>query len=82
VYLISLALIWNVCPGLAKHMADAMHNTTYDNHNTTPPQTHLPILPLHLPDIFKTAPCEQPADSPTQTPTKKTCVLLSPFTHR
>ncbi|KIK72456.1 hypothetical protein PAXRUDRAFT_180617, partial [Paxillus rubicundulus Ve08.2h10] len=52
IYLIALALIWNVCSGLAKHVADAMHNTTHNNHNTTPPQTICEIIPaVNIPSL-------------------------------
>ncbi|KIK78098.1 hypothetical protein PAXRUDRAFT_164921, partial [Paxillus rubicundulus Ve08.2h10] len=52
VYLIALAPIWNVCPSLAMCVADAKHNTTHDNHNTTPPHTVCEIIPtIDIPSL-------------------------------
>jgi hypothetical protein len=39
------AALTKVCPGPAKPVTDAMHNTTHDNHNTTPPQTVCEEIP-------------------------------------
>ncbi|KIK74978.1 hypothetical protein PAXRUDRAFT_174210, partial [Paxillus rubicundulus Ve08.2h10] len=75
------ALIWNVCPSLAMRMADAMHNTTHDNHNTTPPQTVCEIiLAVDIPSLNTVRTTSRfPYTDANKT---KTHVLLSPFTHR
>ncbi|KIK90370.1 hypothetical protein PAXRUDRAFT_152006, partial [Paxillus rubicundulus Ve08.2h10] len=73
------ALIWNVCPGPAKHVADAMHNTTHNNHNTTPPQTICEIIPAV--DIPSLNTVQTTSQFPYMDADKKKHVFYYPLSH-
>ncbi|KIJ05880.1 hypothetical protein PAXINDRAFT_20887 [Paxillus involutus ATCC 200175] len=71
------AALTKVCPGPAKPVTDAMHNTTHDNHNTTPPQTvceEIPAVNILSLDTVRTT-CRFPYTDADE----KTRVQLIPF---